>query len=290
MEFGLFQDQYASKVGLSLEEQPTETHRLRAQSIINDFEKLGLWGIPYAKVEAKAYDNNAARRNALREIRACIEILNFYSDLIPYTKGFIYLPGEAEHARIITPMVTVEEDSKNSYLFDSPGPLMDFPIKDLLKLEAEQGVGFSKVQVLINKNRNEYEERLLTAIRWAGKATVLAYHDRKEDAFLLYMIALKSVIVPENAPEITYRMSLRLAHLLASGAEYRPGLAKKVRELYGIRSSIVHSGSFEIKDSDLATIRLFTKNCIVHLLRDEPFNTINSTDDLLNWFDTKIFG
>lgn len=290
VEFGLFGEGYADEVYLSLEKQSTERGKIFVQKVLDDFNKMKLWGKPFSKVISGAYDPKAAQRNALREIRACIDILNFYSDLIPDTKGFIYMPGEADCYQIIIPSIDTREKPKWTISYETAGPIIPVSIELLLKSEANEGLGFSRLRDLVSKPRSEYEDRLLTAVRWAGKATVLTYQDRMEDAFLHYMIALETIIVPEKESEINYQLSIRMAHLMASTATYRKDVAREVRVLYGVRSAIAHSGSFEIKNTDLATIRRLTKNCLVHLLRDEPFSQMKTIDELRNWFEDRIFG
>lgn len=289
IEFALFQEQYLKELELIPGEQPDDAKRKYAETIVQDIKEMGFWEKPYVKVVASAYDEKSARRNALREIRACLEILNFYSDLIPYTKGFMYLHGDASHAKIITPLKNIDGKPHRSILYGSAGPFDDVSLHSLLQTEKKDGMGFTKVLQLMSESRNEYGEKLLTSLRWAGKATVLAYQDRKEDAFLLYTISLESIILPDRGDESTYRLSLRLAHLMATGAEHRPGIAKQVRDLYGTRSAIVHSGNFEVKDRELSLMRFIVKNSLVHLLRDEPFSKMNSQSELMLWFDKQIF-
>ena len=160
----------------------------------------------------------------------------------------------------------------------------------LLQAEKKVGLGFARVLQLVSQPTNEYGQKLLTALRWAGKATVLAYRDKIEDAFLLYTIALESIILPDRDTESTYRLALRLAHLMASEFKHRPGIAKQIRDLYGIRSAIVHSGNFEVREGELSRMQFLVKNSLVHLLRDAPFSGMNSQSELIQWFDKQIFG
>jgi len=106
----------------------------------------------------------------------------------------------------------------------------------------------------------------------------------------LYAIALESLILIENdREELTYRLRTRIAHLLG-GENYskRGKIAKQVRDLYTIRSRIVHSDKYQVTDADLNLIRYITKASILRILNDEPFSSMTSIQQLVEWFDKKI--
>ena len=46
--------------------------------------------------------------------------------------------------------------------------------------------------------------------------------------------------------ELQYRLALRVAHLLGDDAEARKTIVDQVKDLYKIRSQIVHSGKFRV--------------------------------------------
>jgi hypothetical protein len=142
---------------------------------------------------------------------------------------------------------------------------------------------------MLNKSqRNEIEERIISAMQWAGRATV---EDRNEEAFLLYAIALESLIM-ERGPsaELNFRLIHRIAHLLGTDFESRKNIRERTKELYKIRSKIVHTGSFEVSDSDLQYMRLFTKECIARILTGKEFETFEQDQQLIDWFDDRLLG
>jgi hypothetical protein len=126
----------------------------------------------------------------------------------------------------------------------------------------------------------------LAAISLAGRATVDV---RKEEAFLLYAIALESLVLIEgDKEELKYRLQIRIAHLLGNTVEGRRELSSEVGRLYNIRSQIVHSGRFQVTDSDLSLMRSIAKNCIMRLIIDDTFTTMSSVDDIVLWFSNEI--
>ena len=101
------------------------------------------------------------------------------------------------------------------------------------------GVGLArKFRVLsccqaVGSQRNDLEEKIIASIQWAGRATA---ETRREAAFLLYAIALETMVLSDNNPiELTYRLRMRTAHLLASDVGSRRDLFSKLGKLYDIR-------------------------------------------------------
>jgi hypothetical protein len=88
---------------------------------------------------------------------------------------------------------------------------------------------------------------LLTAAQWIGRATV---ERRREEAFLLYAIALETMLLPTQAQELGYRLRLRAAHVLGKTVAARKRIAADLAALYTVRSKIVHAGWYQVTDED----------------------------------------
>jgi hypothetical protein len=140
--------------------------------------------------------------------------------------------------------------------------------------------------LLAKENRTEAEERLLAAFRWAGRATVAA---RPEEAFLLYAIALESLILgPTDGKrgELTYQLKVRAARLLARVLDRRTKISTRVQELYDVRSAIAHAGSREVDDVDLNGMRQLAKASIIAFL-DRRDLLAMTHKELRDWFDAQ---
>jgi hypothetical protein len=87
---------------------------------------------------------------------------------------------------------------------------------------------------------------------------------------------------------LSYRLRIRVAHLLATGLESKQDVKRTVRDLYKQRSMIVHDGKYEITDLELRTIRSIAKQSIVRISTDPIFRTMNTPNDFANWFDQQI--
>ena len=109
------------------------------------------------------------------------------------------------------------------------------------------------------------QELVLTAVRWAGRATIEA---TREESLLLFAIALECLVLPTRGAELTHRLSQRVAWILSGDPDQRRGLTKRVRELYEVRSRVVHDGHYEVTEFERNGIRAVAKEVIDRLLLD----------------------
>ncbi len=90
---------------------------------------------------------------------------------------------------------------------------------------------------------------------------------KRELAFLLFAIALETSVLPRQGQRLSYRLRRRVARLLDKRAGRRKEIEDMAKTLYNVRSKIVHSGSYEVTDNDLGTLRSLTTAVLVRLLR-----------------------
>jgi hypothetical protein len=272
----------------STKNMPNEKQALK--DVIGSEVGKGLRGTVMAAVEVKAIDEDAAEAIATRDLRLILDVINFYADVIhpPGVRARAYLPGDASSVIDVSFGYHMSAQPSGYLSNVKRGPLEAISLVELTPKLAERN-GFGRIKdILASTERNSFERRLLTAFRWAGRATVT---ERREDAFLLYAVALESLLLPtEQSAELSYRLRLRCAHLLGLTPEARERLVKRVGRLYGLRSRIVHSGSIDVTDADLSEIRHLAKNAIVALLVEPDFQAMNNENDLEQWFERKLLG
>ena len=167
------------------------------------------------------------------------------------------------------------------------GPLMELSMKRLLESDEQFKLGLSYIDSVLSKpNANKYEKSLLTAIQWAGRAAASL---RREEAFLLFAIALESALLTKSEKEsVTYKLRTRIAHLMGGSLERRRELYSMVGRLYGTRSQVVHNGSYQVTDLELEEIRRIALSCISRLCTDETFRVFTSPQDLADWFNEQV--
>lgn len=229
--------------------------------LAGDLKDRDLWGNPCAVVAVEARDFDSAAIRARVAIRAAVDSINFFDELVPYNHGWLYLPSEGGRALEIAPIVS--SDGQVLLPHKVVGPLANFSLENLRK---DRRV-LRQVQALSLLSRTATPktagEVLLTAVRWAGRASV---ESKREQSFLLFAIALETVVLPLHSQELTYRLSLRVSTLLGRTNAQRAGIRKAVSDFYGVRSKIAHSGSYEVTDENLGRLRWITKAALLKLL------------------------
>lgn len=290
IEFRNFDDEQLSKFSniiLSFSgDQPEQSQRIKmAESLRED----KIFGNTVAVAEKKALDPYAARFSAEKEISLTIDIINFFTSLTPNQNGNIFLPGEFEFDKFSIPIISIENHPEFLYKYEVTGLNKNFSFEKLFELDNENKFNFRKVSSILafEENKNEVENRLISSMRWAGKASTEL---KKEVAFLLYAISLESLILLDNEKdELIDRLSNRVALLIGNNLSNRKEIRSAMKELYDIRSKIVHSGSYQVTDIDLNTIRVYTQSCIYRILTKEPFISMKGKNDFSNWFLEEIF-
>lgn len=92
-----------------------------------------------------------------------------------------------------------------------------------------------------------------------------------EESLVNWMIALEA-LYSDPAGELRHKLSVRAAWMLGESPQERLEIAKRMRELYDLRSKIVHGGRPRVGDNDIQTIESYVRDSIIRLLkrRDKP--------------------
>jgi hypothetical protein len=122
----------------------------------------------------------------------------------------------------------------------------------------------------------------------AGAASV---ERQPQLSFLLFAIALESTVLGNQTNmEITYQLSSRIAHLLAKDLDRRRALSKEVRELYRLRSEIVHNGEDQVAKSDLIRIWQICMLALRVITTWPTFTSMSTAEELDKWFEDRMLG
>lgn len=275
VEFVVFDEAQADKF---------RQHDKPGAEIANSEGWRSLDGQTTAIIEVIAIEPRAARALASRELRRTLDIINFFTALWS-PKQYLTLVGEGESAVETTFMLVFGEKPGTNMDLSTVGPLGRLDLRPYMD-ESDRNAGLRLAsQWLREGNQAELPKALLTAMELAGRAAV---NWREEDAFLLYAIALESLILGnESTTNVTPRLRLKVSQLLGGSLEE---LGKMVGRLYGIRSRIAHDGVYPMTDADLGLIRAITYRSIGRLLLDEPFCRMVTYEELNNWFDQQLQG
>ncbi len=226
-------------------------------------------------------------KRTFKELQLTLDIINFYSDILhPPRSAYVSIYGQDERLLESMPVYIPGDEPVLLQSQHLVGRLQDLSMSELVHGKGSK-IGSNQISsLLLKKNRNAIEERLISAMQWAGRATA---DERNEEAFLLYAIALECLIMERgNEPELGYRLRMRVAHLLGSDLPIRKNIRNTVNRLYSIRSAIVHKGEYLVTESDLKLMRHFAKESIVRMLLEEPFRLMEKDEDLIGWFDERL--
>src|SRR5581483_10386191 len=209
-----------------------------------------LKGKAVATISVSAVDQAAAIEIARRNLQITIDTINFYASR-EKLGGWAFLPGDSSSQAELQIAISDAGDLHAGYR--RAGPIRKIPLNQLAGRP-----GFKRVSDILSKEeRSDLEERILASFQWAGRAQV---EQRRDEAFLLYAIALESLLLGRDIKtELSYQLGLRCAHLGGGPAiEDRRLVLEQIASLYNVRSATVHSGSFAVSEADLELIRQYT--------------------------------
>ncbi len=225
-------------------------------------------------------DRDAAIDTARHDLRITIDAINFFASR-ESMRGWVFLPGDTmPQAELVFASCT---GSNLEMSFHRAGPIRCIPLNQLASRK-----GFARVsEILAKENPTDLEERILASLQWAGRAQVEA---RREEAFLFYAIALETLVLGRKTTmEITHQLATRCAHLAGGPSlDEKQLVVQKIRALYDLRSKIVHSGSLQIKEEELAQIREYSRLSLFFIIDVEPFREMKLVNDLEGWFKTRL--
>jgi hypothetical protein len=227
-------------------------------------------------VVANAVDKESAQRIAMHRVRASLDAISFFGSLLtrigrmPSVDHGTEWPG--------APLLAIKSGTSGTWPGKQGHSGAAFDLDALFARRAIKDLRVSLVSRLLEgPDLSSTEKRVLTALRWAGRAAGKA---RTSEQFLFYLVAIETLLLPpQKDSELTYRIKLRLAHLLGRKVKDRAKLFKRMGELYSTRSAIVHTGSQDVSTDDLSDARYLTLNAVLRVLR-----LIGRNPDLEDWF------
>ena len=253
-----------------------EANRALLSSVESD-----LLGLPMALANVTAHDAGAAQDVALDETRLAIDVLNFFSDQIPNSPAWLYLPGEAG-AEGATSLIVCEGESA-SVPGEWKGPLGEMSMKRLKSVPRNRRALKQMNELLVQTPRTRTADLILTSVRWAGRASV---EPVSEHAFVMFMVALEALMLPHDSRDLANRLQTRVSHLLGANAADRGWLYDNVKHLYEVRSNIVHEGFVEVEDSDLTLLGMIVKDCIFRVILHRTAHHLSTPKTFSRWLDT----
>jgi len=170
-----------------------------------------------------------------------------------------------------------EQYFSNAERYGSYEPI---PIDDPYFTNSESG--YDKLWENIDKvNLSKLGKRICTAIEWIGRSLI---EKTVQTAFIEASVALESIFTFSEktivTPSILSQISESVALLLGNTTEHRIAIEKQIKQLYSIRSGIVHAGDKEVAASDYNLFIQYIRLVIAKLLTEEAFIKCNTIEDV----------
>lgn len=241
-----------------------------------------------AFADVAAVDSSAAKALGLSEVRRTIDVLNYFAPFFEHPVGphRAYLAPEGSGANL---RWAVYDPNTWAFAYNDETP-DEWALSELRpKSWRARKIGLVRMhELLANETRSDLDDRIVTAAAWAGRART---ERRREEAFLLYAIALEALLTKPNARAgVTERLKLRVAHLVHRKPAARRTLASTMERLYRIRSALVHTGtSDELSDQDLKIVERVIDLALWTMLTQKPFAQMKSAGEFEKWFDDRLF-
>ena len=227
-----------------------------------------------------AVDDEAAIQAAKHKLQTTVDAINFFASR-ERMGGWVFLPGDTMPQTEFVLAICEKESITPS--FRRAGPVRQLPLNQIANRK-----GFARVSsILAKETPSSLEERILASLQWAGRAQIEA---RREEAFLLYAIALESLLLGRDTKtEISHRLAVRCAHLGGGPtADDKKRVVREILALYETRSRIVHSGNFVVSDSELALMKEYSVLTLFVVIDAEPFRSMTEVRELEQWFETQL--
>lgn len=287
VEFTLLEGERLEDLRARLDERFDETadtpeNKEKIKAVIGGDVSDNLAGQLVALTSVKAYDNNAASDLGRARVQAAIDVLNCLSVLTFPHRPYMHLAGDAHAGSDLSVVLgtkgaSVPRSHAGPYPLELERLVHEGPAKDLLSRASA---------LLVAKRSATLDKGLMAAMRWVGRAM---REQTPEQQLLGYAIALESMLLgPGTTHELRHQLAVRAAHVLGPTPAIRIDLEKQVRDIYDIRSQLVHNGAYLVTLGNVQYARLIASGCILRLLSDEPFRQMTSFEDLDSWFRERI--
>ena len=145
-----------------------------------------------------------------------------------------------------------------------------------------ENLGYKFIWKMADTNSlNQFQKRILLAIEWIGQSI---REPLPQSAFLKAAIALEIIFTYNEKTiinaSILSQISEGTALILGKSVDERLEIETEVKNLYGLRSAIVHTGNKDISRSDHLKILKVSRNVLTKLLTDEKLMSIDSVENL----------
>lgn len=227
---------------------------------------------------------NRAVELAKEETRRSLDVLRFSIPLLYRRKDNvrIEIEGEAGNGRC-RHLIISEDSSFFSIGVKSSRKTFDINRKYLDDLEK---IGVFKLSNLFQKkDPTDLERDLIVALGWFSQSQ----NQIELNSELLYLtICLEVFFSPERGERISEFVSESIAFMLEDSFEKRKEIKKRSKDLYELRSKVVHGSKKPISEKDVLELQEITLRVIIKLINNKM--KFQSGQELREWIKDKKLG
>jgi Apea-like HEPN len=224
-----------------------------------------------------------AKEIAEEQTQDVLDLLSYFISFIHSRdyKGAVRLQGEMAGGHRTTLLISSDTD-RLYQANERTGTYMpiEFTAEDI---ESMKKLGIFDVSAILERGQpTPFQKTILEGIRWFAASQ---RQDVLDIEFVNLVTCLENCLTPNDSSSINASVAEGCALLLADDLEPRGELRAHVREIYSIRSGIVHRGKRITRERDklcLDHLRAFARNLLLVLIK-EHINDFKSKENLLDW-------
>ncbi len=219
-----------------------------------------------AIVEINKDNDKQAQEEAEKTIDHSLNVLRFYLSYLSEHDPIFYsmfMGREGTTFTGLTAALAFRSDGTSYFSSKRIGHIFGFEVNKNVMHQIRKSY-FDKLNKLLLKHEetlSPFEKSLLTSIDFYGYA-MNEYNLRNK--FISFMISLESLLLDQR--ENKGMLAERVALIIENDAAQREEVAKLVRDMYDIRSDIVHEGKDEVTEADIRHVSQIVFHVILTLL------------------------
>lgn len=252
------------------------------------FKEKYFESVPFLETIVKARELEFAENLAKIRTEDFVHVLNFM---------LFFCYRDAEMISTTTKSGTAERgfifsEQRWSIKFKKNSPYKArIALESCLEYLTDNKIGNKQIFNIFNNNdKNEIENRIYNAVNWIGLAIAEV---NNSVAFMMANNGIESLLQyqPKEmiSKSIVASMSEAIAFLLGNDFESRKGYEKKFKELYSIRSKIVHGKSSEVTDDQILEIIDIGVQLIRKLITGKEFKDASTMQKISNYIEKQRY-
>jgi hypothetical protein len=221
----------------------------------------------YTLVIVEANDDDKAEELAILKTERCLNVLRLFYIDSPFTirdEKIDHFVRDIIHVNLTT------QSCSGSVRAINLDTLIGAPHIDVDIIQRMEKDGLTTISQLLSKDEDDLtplEKDILTAIFWFGSAMKERQRDMK---FVKLMTAIETILIPDGGTTKQHRLAARFASIIYNSdtPEERKKVYHIMKNLYQLRSSILHSGKGYVYEEDMGQAVAWSQRLILQLLKD----------------------